>query len=515
MSSFLETFGRTIGNLRKGIYAPLMEHTAEVELEAKRKEIAEMLARQQAAIELAGQMERQRNVVEDYQQEPLQEGMHGVRPEWNETDALRLFHTYGQAGVDPQKMAEAEKAQMVTDLFAKARTDFADNKYIQAGLALGNAPKAVEFEGGVFFDPNVQGNNILGSTGKYQAEEKKAKNEADEQALRIERIRGLTDPIMQLNATSNKELGEPIEAMVEKDGKSVKTLIRQDSSGNYRHSVVTDSVTGEPLVIPPEAVSESSESPLMRDARVLYQNGVAPDMKTALEMSAYSKTKSPGERFNFLWQTYEKTDPGSGLKPDQWEVARAVFNSWSRGSYGQPFPLDFEKVIHSINDFPQSEKEKLLEEVGKYNQEIAALNPEVAAIGGQPGISPPVVTTQTLPTASTQSSLMATAPTQPLPSSLPTEITAPPLPTEITAPPLPQSDIQPQLQPLTSQAISTAWQAINDGEDPAKVRASLKASGFDMSPQSIERLTIDAVNAGVPQDLFQKYLASIGLAPSG
>ena len=354
---------------------------------------------------------------------------------------------------------------------------------------MGKEYTPVQLTNGIFYSPYDTKNFNLGSTAKQKAETKLKQSEADEQALRLMRIRSLTDPIMQLNATSNKELGKPIEAVVEKDGKSVQTLISQDSRGNFHYNVVTDQVTREPLVIPPEAVAGGSESPLIRDAKVLYQNGVAPDMKTALEMSAYSKTKSPGERFNFLWQTHEKTDPGSGLKPDQWEVAKAVFNSWSRGSYGQPFPIDFVKVINSISDFPKDEKDKLLEQVDSYNQEIATLNPEVAAMAGQPDSTPPVVTAQIQPDSTPP---VVTAPTQPL------------LPAATTAPPLAQPDIQPQPFDL-GKTMMLATQYGN----PADIRKAMAKEGMTLDDKSLGTYLISAINTGKADPDDMNFLAQL------
>ena len=510
---FFDAFQQWAGENRARRLKPILEMEAQVALKKQKELDAIREASERAALQQASQLIRQRDVAEDYQQEPLAEGMHGVRPEFTETDALNLFYSLGQAGIDPEKQAKSERERLTTEAFQRG-IQGVKNEAALVNIGMGKEYAPVQLESGIFYNPYDTKNFNLGSTAQHKAETKLKQSEADEQTLRLARIRGLTDPIMQLNATSNKELGKPIEAVVEKDGKSIQTLISQDSKGNYHHSVVTDRNTGEPLVIPPEAVAGGNESPLIRDARVLYQNKVAPDMKTALEMSAYSKTKSPGERFNFLWQTHEKTDPGSGLKPDQWEVAKAVFNSWSRGSYGQPFPIDFVKVINSISDFPEGEKSKLLEQVASYNQEIATLNPEVAAMaGGQPGNISPVVTAPTQPdstppvvTAPTQPDSIppvVTAPTQPT-APVPTQPLSTSLPAATTAPPLLQPDIQSQPFDL-EKTMMLATQYGN----PADIRKAMAKEGMALDDKSLGTYLISAINTGKADPDDMNFLAQL------
>lgn len=495
--SFFDSFQQWAGKNRARRLKPILEMEAQVALKKQKELDAIREASQRAALQQASQLIRQRDVAEDYQQEPLADEMHGVRPEFTETDALNLFYSLGQAGVDPEKQATSERERLATEAFQRGIQGIKNDAAL-VNIGMGKEYTPVKLINGIFYNPYDTTNFNLGSTLKQQAEAKLKQSEADEQALRLARIRGLTDPIMQLNATSNKELGKPIKAVVEKDGKSVQTLISQDSTGDYHHSVVTDRTIGEPLVIPPEAVAGGSESPLIRDAKVLYDNGVAPDMKTALEMSAYSKTKSPRERFNFLWQTHEKTDPGSGLKPDQWEVAKAVFNSWSRGSYGQPFPIDFVKVINSISDFPEDEKGKLLEQVASYNQEIATLTPEVVAMAGQPGNIPPVVTAPTQPGNIPPVVAAPTTPTTPIP----TQPLSAPLPAATTAPP--QPDIQPQ--PFDLQ--KTMMLAIQY-QNPADIRKAMAKEGMALDDKSLGTYLISAINTGKADPNDMHFLAQL------
>ena len=490
-SSFLESFGRFLGQLPMGIQSPIMERRAEIEFQKQKRLLDEQRAREYAAIEQAGELIRQRDIVADYQQDPLQEGVHGVRPEWGETDDLRLLHAYREAGIDPEKRAKVEREQLVTDAFQRGIKGITNNAAL-VNIGMGKEYNPVQFEGGVFYNPYDTENFNLGSTAKHQAEAKLKQGEADEQALRLARIRVLTDPIMQLNATSNKELGKPIEAVVEKDGQSVKTLISQDSSGNYHHSVVTDRA-GEPLVIPPEAAGDglTSEQKNIKNRARLLGITEAEALTSLNDKSQYSDAGYIEYRLGV------NSKDSFGRRNSDSKILNATFDDFVRSRYGSYFPEYFIEEANRSEDMTDVEKEAFSQKVKDYNQtvfemQLAGQQQPPAAPAVSPPVIPAVAPVPALPAAATPATMPNAAPAMPAPA-----------PT-IQPPPIPEP--APLPEPSQVPDFTAFAEIVMTNNSPETINAALQKQGFDLSPQAMGVMAIDAINQGVsPRDIQQLY----------
>ena len=519
--SFLESFGRVIGQLPMGIKSPLMEKTIELQLAKEKRQLDEQLARQQLAVDQLVELERQKELAADWQREygnkPEADSLHGPIPEFNKADQLRLYQQYGQAGLDPEKVANTQQAELAADVFRRGLANVT-NPAALVNIGMGKEYKPVELEGGVFYNPYDTKNFNLGSTQKHLAETQLVQSEAAEQALRLANIRALKDPLMQINATANKELGQPIESEVEgPDGNTHKALITQDSSGNYHYATVTDSL-GKPLVIPPEAVG-SNESPQMKLAKEMYGLKMFPSLEEAMAVAVYSKTDSPEAFFIDSYKANAKDSDGVSL--DQKERLAKTMVEFASSYPNIPIPDIVGRINRTISD--DEDKQELLTLASTLNSNLPAK-----------ALAKPVInaTNQSLTDTTTGQGSSSAAvidqlinqwqggrqPASDFNLNMPS-VTTPAVPTVTTQKPIQsapaQQSMTPQQQPLTANVISEAWQMINSGEDPRMVRNGLIASGFDLSDEAIGRLSIEAVSAGVPADLFQKYLASIGLVPSG
>ena len=497
-SSFLESFGRFLGQLPMGVQAPILEHRAEIEFQQKKRLYEQEQANRLAAAERAGELIRQRDVFEHYQQKPLQEKMHGVRPEWGETDALKLLLAYGEAGIDPEKRAKAEQAELATEAFQRGIQNIT-NQAALVNIGMGKEYKPVELKGGVFYNPYDTENFNFGSTDKHQAETRLKKTEADEQELRLKRIRGLGNDLMQLNAMNSKELGKPIEAVVEKDGKSVKTLISQDSSGNYHHRVVTDDA-GLPLEIPPEAVDGGGLTTDQKNVKYYSQLWG----KTEAETAEILKSKSLFSDAGFIEDRLMKNAQGAyGNRNSDKKILTATFDDFVRARYGSYFPSHFIDEVKRSRTMKDADKDALIADIEAYNQQMfkRELAGQAApdSTASTPATAPPPVAMpvqQPVPAAPTPAPMPAMQPAPAMPTPAPVPIPQPvaQLPTPLASKPAPMPDFQ-----QFAETVMT-------NNSPTEINAALKNQGFDLSPQAMGVMAIDAINQGVsPRDIQQLY----------
>ncbi len=520
--SFLESFGRVIGQLPMGIKSPLMEKTIELQLAKEKRQLDEQLARQQLAVDQLVELERQKKLAADWQREygnkPEADSLHGPIPNFGKADQLRLYQQYGQAGLDPEKVADAQQAELAADAFRQGLANVT-NPAALVNIGMGKEYKPVELEGGVFYNPYDTKNFHLGSTQKHQAETQLVQSEAAEQALRLANIRALKDPLMQINATANKELGQPIESEVEgPDGNTHKALITQDSSGNYRYATVTDS-SGKPLVIPPEAVG-GGDGLTTDQKNVKYYSGLWG--KTEAETAEILKSRSLFSDAGFLEDRLVKNAQGPyGMRNSDKEILTATFNDFKRARYGSEFPTHFKKEIELSRTMTDKDKKQLIADIDNYNQEVFEM--QLAGQVPEPVVSPtaqttvqPVVTTA----VNNDAPPVTPAPVQPQPT-MPVLNTAsvPDLMPETQPVPIPESQpVAPPVpipEPPPAPDFMAFAETVMTNDSPAQINAALKKQGFDLSSQAMSAMAIDAINQGVSiQDIQQLYqLIGISWAP--
>ena len=485
--SFLESFGRVIGQLPMGIKSPLMEKTIELQLAKDKRILDEQLARQQLAFDQVVKLERQKDLAADWQREygnkPEADNLHGPIPEFGKADQLRLYQQYGQAGLDPEQVANAEQAELAADAFRRGLANITNDAAL-VNIGMGKEYKPFETQLRQF--------------------------EAAEQALRLANIQALKDPLMQINATANKELGQPIESEVEgPDGTTHKALITQDSNGNYRYATVTDDL-GKPLVIPPEAVG-GGDGLTTDQKNVKFYSTLwgKPEAETAVIL----KSKSLFSDAGFLEDRLVKNAQGPyGMRNSDKEIFTATFDDFKRARYGSEFPTHFKTEIERSRTMKDAEKAQLIADIDNYNQEVFAM--QLAGQRAPVAVSP---TTQT--TVTNAVPLVTSAPVQPMVTPAAPSVTAAPVQPQLTMPvssTAPAPDFMPETQPAASPVpipelppapdFMAFAETVMTNDSPAQINAALKKQGFDLSSQAMDAMAIDAINQGVSlQDIQQLY----------
>ena len=524
--SFLESFGRVIGQLPMGIKSPLMEKTIELQLAKDKRILDEQLARQQLAFDQVVKLERQKDLAADWQREygnkPEADNLHGPIPEFGKADQLRLYQQYGQAGLDPEQVANAEQAELAADAFRRGLANITNDAAL-VNIGMGKEYKPVELEGGVFYNPYDTTNFNLGSTQKHRTETQLVQSEAAEKALRLANIQALKDPLMQINATANKELSQPIESEVEgPDGTTHKALITQDSNGNYRYATVTDDL-GKPLVIPPEAVGGGDGLTTdQKNVRFYSTLWGKPEAETAVIL----KSKSLFSDAGFLEDRLVKNAQGPyGMRNSDKEIFTATFDDFKRARYGSEFPTHFRTEIERSRTMKDAEKTQLIADIDNYNQEVFEM--QLAGQGASVVVSPTTQTTVTPPVTSAPVQPVVTPAAQPVtsaqvqpvmtPAAQP--VTSAPVQPQLTMPvssTAPAPDFMPETQPAAPPVPIPEFppapdfmafaETVMTNDSPAQINAALKKQGFDLSSQAMNAMAIDAINQGVSlQDIQQLY----------
>ncbi len=501
-SSFLESFGRVIGQLPMGIKSPLMEKTIELQLAKEKRQLDEQLARQQMAFDQVVELERLKGLATDWQNDygnkPEAEGLHGPIPEFGTADQLRLYQQYGQAGLDPEKIAEAQRAELATDAFRRGLANITNDAAL-VNIGMGKEYKPVELEGGVFYNPYDIQNFNLGSTKKHQAETKIKKAELEEQNLRMDLVRTLGSDIMKLNALNKRELGKPIEAEVEgPDGKTHKALITQDVSGGYHYGVPTHEVTGEPMVIPPEAAGEglTSEQKNIKNRAKLLGISEVEALQTLNNRSQYSDLGFIESRL------IENAKGVYGNRNSDKKILTATFDDFVRARYGSYFPDYFEDEIKRSKTMTDKEKEELIADIDAYNQKVFEM--QLVGQPPQPQVTHAVQPTVVQPPAAPIAPVIAPTTVAPPTIQPPPTMPLPDLAMVTPPPPVPPPTPIPE-QPPAPDFMAFA-ETVMTNNSPAEINAALKKQGFDLSSQAMGAMAIDAINQGVSvQDIQQLY----------
>ena len=512
---FFDWVGYQLGGMQAGFD----RRQAEKQLELQHRKLTQQQLHEQTARDIAAVLEKQRKNAEIYAKNPDQFNSRlNPVPSWNEADQLALYDAYQRSGIDREKQAKSDQAVLAADAFRRGVANITNDAAL-VNIGMGKEYKPVELEGGVFYNPYDTKNFNLGSTQKHLAETQLVQSEAAEQALRLANIRALKDPLMQINATANKEVGQPIESEVEgPDGNTHKALITQDSSGNYRYATVTDS-SGKPLVIPPEAVS-GGDGLTTDQKNVKYYSGLWG--KTEAETAEILKSRSLFSDAGFLEDRLVKNAQGPyGMRNSDKEILTATFNDFKRARYGSEFPTHFIKEIKLSRTMTDKEKEQLIADINNYNQEVFEM--QLAGQAPEPVVSPiaqtivqPAVTTAVTNAAPpiTQAPVQP-QPTMPVSSTVP----APDLMPETQPVPIPEAQTAappvPISEPPSAPDFMAFAETVMTNDSPDQINAALKKQGFDLSSQAMSAMAIDAINQGVSiQDIQQLYqLIGISWAP--
>ena len=450
----LENIGKFFGSFYAGYNQPYQEY--------KNRQADEAL---QKIIEL----ERQRGLAQQTASQPVPEGMATVAPpQWGKEDKLKLYQQYGRAGLDPKAIAEAQTAQLAAEAFANAIPNItSDAGRINIGM-------------GKEYRPDV-----------YRADEIKA----DDAQIRLNTIEGLLgrediDPLIAADISQNKAVFDSQEVEIEgEDGKRHKGFATLTPSGKYVGSTV-EGQKGKPLNIPAE---DSKSSPEMIKAKELAQYGLVADIKDGLEMVYSSRSKSPNDFWADIISKKSVNRFGNNVKP--YDMLKNSMVLWSSAKQDNPIPVDIEKTLNTY-DLNDRQREELLNLANQINENarlisLSKMAEEEKAASGTANQSFPNTPFYQMPGVN----VAGASPAAPAPMPAPAPEPAP----------------QPELQPLTPVAIHAAWSEIQKGTNPKEVQKVLQQEGFDLSPQAVDMMAIEAVNLGVPANVLQQYLTAIGI----
>ena len=381
------------------------------------------------------------------------------------------------------KQAEAETAKLKAQAFAETLPTITDPA-ARINIGMGKEYQPVSYSGGVFFDQYDPDNPLLDTTGKYQHETALAKTKADEAKSRLDVTTKALDnpelhPLLAVDIAQNKPVFDAQEVTIEgADGKTRQGMARLTPTGDYVGTVIKDA-TGQPLNIPPE----SGDSATLQKAKEMVQYGRAENIKEALTILTSTLSDTPEKAWTKIVNDNTK-NPFTGKRLPGNEIISNAIEQWTLARPGESFP---ETIVKTINQMELSdpEKEKILASITRYNDAFKI--PEAA---------PTVIPAFNSPPQS---------PVTPAPP--PVSAAAPELPAIPAAIPA----ATPEQQPLTPVAIQASWAAIQQGKKPEEVQQALTEQGFDISPESVNRMAIDAVNSGVPANVLQQYLSSIGI----
>ena len=316
------------------------------------------------------------------------------------------------------------------------------------------------------------------------------------------------DSLLAADIAQNKAVFDAKEVEIEgEDGKRHKAFANLTPSGKYVHAPVTDS-KGQSLVIPAESSKPTAD---MQNTK--YYAELWDMTETEARKILKSKTTdTPEEAWAKIVNSKSTNRFGNNVKP--YDMLKNSLLVWNTARQGQALPIDINKTIatYDLNERQAGELQGIADQINENARLIAlsqlAEKEQTASGSGTANLS--------LPNIPGFAPLQQQQPQQQIPfyqmpgisaqSGTTPNLTAAPQPA-----PTPIPEPQTELQPLNPVAIQTAFNQVQQGEDPKKVQKTLQESGFDLSPEAVGTMAIDAVNLGVPADVLQQYFKAIGI----
>ncbi len=396
-------------------------------------------------------------VTLEQQKQQAQNPQVPLRPQtFGRPEELQLFQAYNKAGLDPKAMAEARTARLAADAFADAIPNVqTDEGKINIGL-------------GKEYKPHV-----------YRQNESKA----DEAAFRLQNLEKnfdlITDPLLALDVVQDKSIFDIQKAeIVGADGKTEQGFFSLTPSGGFQKMDITGN-QGQPLNIPTETTKPTTD--MLNTAYYAKLWGISEAEAAKILKS------SPAELPEKSWSTIVRSNvhnPVTGRRLDKNDIIKNSEEQWAIERRGQPLPANSTDIINNLVQ-EEDEKKAILANTDKLNKSLTQLKTHAAES------NTPNATDETFTPEQTRSRRSASP------------VTA--------AQSVSPSAQHSAAQPLTPNAVNIAWQSVNRGESLEKVQKVLVEQGFDISQESVNLMAIDAINSGVPANVMQQYLSSIGI----
>ena len=456
------SFFESLGNIRADLHMPLAQRQLRSRYELENQQIEEALNQAMAL--------KQRQ---------------GEAPDtFSEADKLKYHQQLKRAGVDPVAIAQADRYRAQAEQEAlrtrglEESLEQIDNPYAQANVVNKLDVSPIRMSGETAYNRFDTDNWLAGVTAKGQVETASAFQKVHEKNIELEVLQDvLEDPYMpfskKLDYLSGKEISESerVSVIDPETGESVYATRYWTPSGT---KIKKDTDTeGSYVSIPADETTYAKQ----RDIENLVAAGYDRSEATRIVLGKDRSSLAIYDEISKALQTGTQYAPPVS---DPFQLQVESINTYASRRPGQRLPRGLEQTL-KLHNFTEEQEKELQELINNVNTiaDLVSGNDQIQADGIDEELNN-------------------------LPAAVVTANTLPKLPEIQQTQPVQQQ----QPQPLTPEIMNAAYQAFTSGASPADIRQRLEDSGFDMSPETIGVMAIDAINQGAdPQQVAERFKA--------
>ena len=452
------SFFESLGNIRADLQMPLVQRQLRSRYDLENQQIEDAL-----------------NQAMTLKQQQGEEGFTGA-------DKLKYNQLLQRAGINPAQLAQADKYRSEAEIAAlQARSleeaiGQMDSPYAIANAANKLDVSPVRMSGQTAYNRFDTENWEVGTTARGQAEAESAFLDTKKKNIELEvLVDVMKDPNMpfskKLDYMSGKEISESERvAMTDPEtGERVYGTRYWTPSGT---KIKKDTDTeGSYVSIPADETTYATQ----RNIQDLVSAGYDKAEATRIVLG---KDRSNLAIYDEMRTNLRK---GVGLLPpilDPFELQVATINEYRNGRPGQRLPSGLKDSL-KLNNFSKEQMDELNKLIDNVNgiADLVSTNSEIQADAIEDEAEKLVTQTNT-PNALQQ------------------------------LPEVPETQPTQQLQTLTPEVMDAAYQAFLKEVPPEAIRQRLEESGFDMSPETVGRMAIDAINQDAdPQQVAERFKA--------
>lgn len=455
------SFFESLGNMRADLQMPLVQRQMRSRYELENQQIEDAL-----------------NQAMALQQQQGTEGQ-----SFSEADKLKYHQLLQRANINPAAMAQADKYRAEAEQ-AALRTmslneslEQIDSPYAAANIANRLDVSPVRMSGQTAYNRFDTDNWEIGTTARGQAEAASAFQDVHQKNIELEVLQDvIKDPDMPFNKKldylSGKEItdNERIE-VIDKSGNKVYATRYWTPSG-YKIKKDTDT-EGSYVSIPAGETTYATQ----RNIQDLVDAGYDREEATRIVLARDRSSLATYDDITKSLQTGTQYAPPVS---DPFELQVKSINTYASRRIGQRLPRGLEQTL-KLHNFTKEQKEELQALINNVNTiaDQVSGNDQIQNDGAEYEDSLVSTATQTAINQQGLSELPTTQPVQ-------------------------------QLQPLTPEVMNAAYQAFTAGAPPADIRQRLEDSGFDMSPDTVGVMAIDAINQGADRQQVAERFKAMG-----
>ena len=451
-------FFESLGNIRADLQMPLVQRQLRSRYELENQQIEEAL-----------------NQAMTLKQQQGGEGFTGA-------DKLKYNQLLQRAGINPAAMAQADRYRAQAEQEALLTRSLQESlEQIDNPYAVANIANKLDVSPNRMVGQNVYNrfdteNWLTGTTAKGQAETMSAFQDVHEKNIELEVLQDvLKDEYMpfskKLDYLSGKEVSESerIE-VIDKDGNNVYATRYWTPSG-YKIKKDTDA-EGSYVSIPADQTTYAKQ----RDIEDLVSAGYDREEATRLVLAKDRSSIAIYDEISKSLQTGTQYDPPVS---DPFQLQVESIKNYASRRPGQRLPRGLEQTLklHNFNEEQEKELQELINNVNNI-ADLVSGNDQIQADAIEDEIAE-------LPAPTIAANALPDIPEQPA-----------------------QTQPAQQPQPLTPEIMNAAYQAFTAGASPEDIRQRLEQSGFDLSPETVGVMAIDAINQGAdPQQVAERFKA--------